>query len=507
MLTKLLVHYFRDTISGFRLDGERLVKLPTPPPLPVAMDSDKKKKKKEKHKKRKRRSSSSDSDSDADNERAAPKATNEEVLPGKESSEEKKIERKKDKEERKKKRKTSQSQENNSPPARAITPATTPTPVDNATTTNNNNTREVVATATTGVGGNEDLAWRASLKRTDIKNGAYSSAEQQTIRDGVISFAQARNLSTEDFSWIFAGKGQRSSDVLGLWKHVAIALPKRTIKSVAAAGNRLFHPDAKKGKWTPEEDEELSSLVAELANKWVQIGSRLGRTREACRVRWREIQLGNEKKKGKWSPDEELRLQNAVNEYLQAKKQAEGVINTGVPTIVSMPANVNGSDNGAGPSRGNIPGLAVPNTTTFTTPASTPASQQKIDKRIVLDDIDWGVISQRVETRSNIQCLEKWYDQLAPSMVDRGDWGTGDDRRLLKALWRAGNVAEFEVQWDGLVPERTAQQARRRWRLMVKVVPEYKEKEFSEVVEYLVSKHLPQLVVKEPRGGGQQNTG
>jgi len=43
---------------------------------------------------------------------------------------------------------------------------------------------------------------------------------------------------------------------------------------------------------------------------------------------------------------------------------------------------------------------------------------------------------QAVRTRSNLQCLEKWYDQLCPSMVDRGEWGPGDDRRLLRALYR-----------------------------------------------------------------------
>jgi Myb-like DNA-binding domain len=277
---------------------------------------------------------------------------------------------------------------------------------------------------------------------------------------------------------------------------------------VAAAGNRLFHPDANKGKWTSEEDEELRSYVADLGNKWVQIGARLGRPREACRVRWREIQLGSEKKSGKWSADEEERLKSAVNEYLLAKKEAEGGssgFNNRIPTIVSMPAIDDGGGGGttagggstsrdAGTTPAALSNLDNTNPFTNTTPGSI-----KIDKRIVLDDIDWGVISQRVGSRSNIQCCEKWYDQLAPSMVDRGDWGMGDDRRLLKALWRAGNVAEFEVQWEGLVPERTAQQARRRWRLMVKVVPEYKEKEFSEVVEYLVSKHLPQLMVKEPR--------
>ena len=52
-----------------------------------------------------------------------------------------------------------------------------------------------------------------------------------------------------------------------------------------------------------------------------------------------------------------------------------------------------------------------------------------------------------------------------------GEWGSGDDRRLLRALLQAGAAEEFHVDWEALVPGRTSQQCRRRWRLMAKRVP------------------------------------
>lgn len=52
---------------------------------------------------------------------------------------------------------------------------------------------------------------------------------------------------------------------------------------------------------------------------------------------------------------------------------------------------------------------------------------------------------QAVRTRSNLQCLEKWYDQLSPSMVDRGDWGPGDDRRLLRSMYRRWVLAMNQI--------------------------------------------------------------
>jgi hypothetical protein len=48
------------------------------------------------------------------------------------------------------------------------------------------------------------------------------------------------------------------------------------------------------------------------------------------------------------------------------------------------------------------------------------------DGRVVLDDIDWDVVSQRMGCRSRGQCMEKWYEKLSPSMVAKGELSGGD---------------------------------------------------------------------------------
>ena len=45
---------------------------------------------------------------------------------------------------------------------------------------------------------------------------------------------------------------------------------------------------------------------------------------------------------------------------------------------------------------------------------------KQADGRIILDDIDWDLISAQHGTRAAAQCLTKWYTQLAPSMVSKG---------------------------------------------------------------------------------------
>jgi hypothetical protein len=48
-------------------------------------------------------------------------------------------------------------------------------------------------------------------------------------------------------------------------------------------------------------------------------------------------------------------------------------------------------------------------------------------------------------------------------MIEAGQWGRGDDRRLITALAAAadkGASEAFQVDWGSLVPGRTAEQVR-----------------------------------------------
>lgn len=49
------------------------------------------------------------------------------------------------------------------------------------------------------------------------------------------------------------------------------------------------------------------------------------------------------------------------------------------------------------------------------------------------------------------------------------------------------------MDWSVVVPQRTAVAAKRRWRLMLKSVPDAQEKEFPAIVDELVSTYVPAL--------------
>lgn len=65
-------------------------------------------------------------------------------------------------------------------------------------------------------------------------------------------------------------------------------------------------------------------------------------------------------------------------------------------------------------------------------------AEEKLDRRTVRDDVNWTFIAQQHGSRTHNQCLDRWYHHLAPSMLEAGIWGSGDDRRLLRALLASG---------------------------------------------------------------------
>jgi hypothetical protein len=64
-----------------------------------------------------------------------------------------------------------------------------------------------------------------------------------------------------------------------------------------------------------------------------------------------------------------------------------------------------------------------------------------------LDDVNWTAISKQHGSRNQDQCRIKWYKTMTPEMKDRGEWGAGEDKKLIKALWESGAQEGWEVDW------------------------------------------------------------
>ncbi|KAI1499964.1 hypothetical protein F5X99DRAFT_264027 [Biscogniauxia marginata] len=104
------------------------------------------------------------------------------------------------------------------------------------------------------------------------------------------------------------------------WNDIAVLLPGRTNKDCRKRWYKV-QLDIRKGAWTPEEDERLHQAVDQLGFKWARV-SKIVRTRNAdqCAKRWQHV-LGPDFKHSPWTPDEDKKLQDAIARYGNNWKQ------------------------------------------------------------------------------------------------------------------------------------------------------------------------------------------
>ncbi|KAK9807939.1 hypothetical protein WJX73_004975 [Symbiochloris irregularis] len=322
----------------------------------------------------------------------------------------------------------------------------------------------------------EQAAWREDDKRQDVKHGRFSEDEKETLRQAAQDFASQHGLSGDDLSWLFSTRGlEHGSKARGAWQAIAAALPHRKYKAVYSAGTRMLHEGNYQGKWTLEDEARLLELVQEKGRRWKDIGAALNRLPEGCRDKHKEISLGQAKKKGAWSAEETSALRAAVHGYLARRIAAEDEDQEDAATL-SLEDVCQQAQQAEGPQ----------------------------GSRAVLDDIDWNIISRTLGTRSPLQCMDKWYDQVSPSMVATGQWGSGDDRRLLQALIRAGPPThDYQVDWGQMVRGRSAVICRRRWTMMKKCLPQNWNMNFGQQAKEMARVYAPGLLAEEAPATGQ----
>jgi len=110
------------------------------------------------------------------------------------------------------------------------------------------------------------------------------------------------------------------------WSLIAAHVPNRTPMQCSTRWLGALNPTIHKGRWTPEEDAALKEAVSEYIDlldsdghpqpiPWNKIASRIPhRTGIQCQARWSEA-LDPSVRKGKWSPEEDDVLKEGVRRY------------------------------------------------------------------------------------------------------------------------------------------------------------------------------------------------
>ncbi|KAL3640083.1 hypothetical protein CASFOL_015051 [Castilleja foliolosa] len=273
-----------------------------------------------------------------------------------------------------------------------------------------------------------------------VRGKWFTPEEDEIVKDAVFDYIDRHDLGKEGLGMVL--NCMKHPNLRGCWKEIASAIPYRPYLSVYQRAQMLLQR-SRGQKWTQEEFDEIIRYQQEHGCKWTALGEELGRHRfDVCRV-WSRIKLSN-RKRGRWTHDEYQKLFNLVNIDLQMKVQL---------------------------------------------------SEQKISKHGMLrDNISWTAISDVLSTRDQASCCIKWYRQLTSRMVAQGEWANTDDYRLIGALYSLDATCMEDVDWDGLVEDRTGDVCRKRWNQMVLHTGKYVHKSFAEQVEVLAQSYCPHLL-------------
>ena len=257
------------------------------------------------------------------------------------------------------------------------------------------------------------------------KFGEWSAEEKDEVNTRVKDWANAHGHGTDfeaqKHDYLFnrrtkqGGRGARlAASERKAFLEIAHGFATRNPKQVYAFISRHYNSNNHKGKWSEEEKKTLLTLVGEMGQKWNKIGEKLERSGQSCRDKWR--MLKNSPKQGDWSPEEVSKLTQYVTEWFAAQ----------------------GAQPGCGPAEGS-------------------------EHLGLLDNINWKTISEKLGTRSENTCMQKWY-RIAPDATAAGQWSAGEDSVLISNIIKLGAASESTTPWDQCVPGRDAVVVKRRFK-------------------------------------------
>jgi hypothetical protein len=267
------------------------------------------------------------------------------------------------------------------------------------------------------------------------------------------------------------------------WVAVAALVPGRNNTQCCRRWCKTLNPATTKGRWTLEEDQKLSQVIADHGTKWALVTAMIpGRTSDQCRQRWRNnLDPGlrttqgassaaacNYNNKGKWTAQEDAKLAQAVKEH-------------GDNNWVAVAALVPGRRNDQCRHRWTVflgPSMTTTTTTmTMTTPRNegqwTAKEDATLTDAVKKHPHDWVRIAALLPGRTNTQCNYRWVTYCDPAAKDRttgthaarnnnkGTWTPEEDQKLTDAVAELGTTEWAQV--TAMVPGRIDHQCRARW--------------------------------------------
>lgn len=169
-----------------------------------------------------------------------------------------------------------------------------------------------------------DYSFRELTKMGKI--GRLDAKEMQYLLTWRDSFCAEHEISAYSFNEMMEATSKNKSK----WPYAFITknefmdeycsqLPGRNLRTMLRFRERYFR-NVERGDWSKADEKELEQLIKQYGQRWVQIGERMGRTADEVSQHWRHtMNYGKGKKRGNWSDEELLQLEEEIESFAASK--------------------------------------------------------------------------------------------------------------------------------------------------------------------------------------------
>ncbi|OQU79960.1 hypothetical protein SORBI_3007G053700 [Sorghum bicolor] len=280
------------------------------------------------------------------------------------------------------------------------------------------------------IGGSDDVEGDGSGEIELVHGRRFTSEEDAKLMEAMVKYAEMRQLGEKGLEMI--GDCKKYPELKGCWPEIAKSLPHRPTDAVYKRARILLQRSAER-KWTEEEREIVRRFVEKNGRNWRVLAKELGKNEIHVKDLWRRMKPKN-LRRGHWTQDEYQNLFDLVN--LDLRMKAHQYFDPG--------------------------------------------------HRQIRDNISWEAISDKLTTRNNHECCQKWYLQLASPLVKEGIWADKDDYLLVEA---------------------SGELCRQRWNQMVRLLGGHRDKPFIEQVEVLARRYCPEMLPYRESKAGDLSAG
>ncbi|XP_062361630.1 transcription termination factor 1 [Cinclus cinclus] len=313
-----------------------------------------------------------------------------------------------------------------------------------------------------------------------VKFGRFTQKENKQIQKNVEEFLSLTGIDSAE-KLLFTSRYPDDKDTIHRLKtehhfceKISEGIP-RPWRLIYYRARKMFDPNNYKGRYSKEEKEKLKKYQALHGNDWKKISELMSRSNLSVAMKFSEIKSAINY--GPWTKEETQKLMNAVKEVLRRKLKTENA---------DSPLSLEQSD-----------------------------TDLWIDREKLYQALPWTEIESKVGSRYWRQCKQKWNSILTSKLTRgqqlyRGTNGLRAKINLIKRLYETKAEDATEVNWDELssaigdVPRAYVQS--KFYRLKVSSVPLWKRKTFSEIIEYLYEKKLPELEEKLRKEEGKRHS-